>query len=126
MLLTGEFMSGREAAEVGLVLKAVPPEELEETVEELADRLAMVHPDLLAGNKRSVNLALELMGARTMQRLAAEMDARMHTSPGMDEWRTRNREQGLKEALAWRDGRFADLEQRRAWQREHWPEGPRN
>ncbi len=125
MLLTGEFISGELAQEIGLVWRAVAPEELEDTVEELADRLAMVHTDFLTGNKRSVNLALELMGARTMQRLAAEMDSRMHTSPGMDDWRTRNREQGLKPALAWRDGRFSNAQQRLDWQREAWPEGPR-
>ena len=126
MLLTGEFISGSQAASLGLVLKAVPTADLEETVEEIADRLAMIDPDFLAGNKRSVNLALELQGARTMQRIAAEMDARMHTSPGMNDWRTRNSEQGLKEALAWRDGRFSDHNQRRSWQEENWPEGPRN
>ena len=125
MLLTGEFLSGKEAAAAGLALKSVPFDDLEETVEEIADRLAMVHPDFLSGNKRSVNLALELQGARTMQKIAAEMDARMHASPAMDDWRTRNAEGGLKEALAWRDGRFSDLEQRRAWQEENWPEGPR-
>jgi enoyl-CoA hydratase len=125
MLLTGDFISGKEAERIGLVLKAVPPEELTETVEELADKLAMTHPDFLSGNKRAVNLALELQGARTMQRLAAELDARMHTSPGMEEWRVRNREEGLKGALAWRDGRFGNLEQRQAWQKENWAEGPR-
>jgi enoyl-CoA hydratase len=126
MLLTGEFLSGTEAAQIGLVLKAVPGDELEETVEEIADRLAMVHPDFLSGNKRTVNLALELQGTRTMQKIAAEMDARMHSSPAMDDWRSRNRDGGLKEALAWRDGRFSDPQQRRSWQQEHWPEGPRN
>ncbi len=125
MLLSGEFIDGTTAERIGLVWKSVPGEDLEETVEELADRLAMVHPDFLSGNKRSVNLALELMGARTMQRLASELDARMHTSPGMNDWRTRNREQGLKEALAWRDGRFANAEQRRQWQEEAWEQGPR-
>jgi enoyl-CoA hydratase len=125
MLLTGEFVTGTEAERIGLVWKAVPSADLEETVEELVDRMAMIHPDLLSANKRSVNLAIELMGGRTMQRLAAEMDARMHTSPAMEDWRSRNREQGLKEALAWRDGRFANAEQRREWQAEHWPEGPR-
>jgi enoyl-CoA hydratase len=125
MLLTGEFVTGAEAERIGLVWKAVPADDLEETVEELADRLAMVPTDLLAGNKRSVNLALEMMGARTMQRLAAEMDARMHVSPSMEDWRRRNREEGLKSALEWRDGRFANPEMRRQWQIEHWPEGPR-
>lgn len=125
MLLTGEYITGKDAERIGLVLKAVPAEQLTETVEELADRLAMVHPDFLSGNKRAVNLALELQGARTMQRLAAELDARMHASPAMDEWRTLNRDEGLKNALQWRDGRFSNVEQRRAWQQEHWPEGPR-
>jgi enoyl-CoA hydratase len=126
MLMTGEFVTGAEAERIGLVWKSVPLEDLEETVEEVADRLAMVPTDLLSGNKRSVNLAMELMGARTMQRLAAEMDARMHVSPSMEEWRSRNREQGLKSALEWRDGRFANPEMRRQWQQENWPEGPRN
>lgn len=126
MLLTGEFVTGAEAERIGLVWKSVPLADLEETVEELADRLAMVPTDLLSGNKRSVNLALEMMGARTMQRLAAEMDARMHVSPSMEDWRTRNREEGLRSALEWRDGRFANPEMRRQWQIEHWPEGPRH
>ncbi len=125
LLLTGEFVTGAEAERIGLVWKSVPLADLEETVEELADRLAMVPTDLLSGNKRSVNLALEMMGARTMQRLAAEMDARMHVSPSMEDWRTRNREEGLRSALEWRDGRFANPEMRRQWQIEHWPEGPR-
>ncbi|MCB9492072.1 MAG: crotonase/enoyl-CoA hydratase family protein [Dehalococcoidia bacterium] len=125
MLLTGEFISGEQAERIGLVWKAVDGDQLTETVEELADRMAMIHPDFLSGNKRSVNMALEMMGARTMQRFAAEQDARMHTSPAMEDWRTRNREQGLKEALAWRDGRFANLDARRAWQQDAWSEGPR-
>jgi enoyl-CoA hydratase len=125
MLLTGDLVTGAKAEEIGLVWSAVPPDQLEATVEELADKMAMIHPDLLAGNKRSANLALEMMGARTMQRVAAEMDARMHTSPGMDDWRVRNREQGLKAALEWRDGRFSNADVRRAWQEEHWAEGPR-
>ena len=126
MLLTGEFVTGAEAERIGLVWKSVALDDLEETVEGLADRMAMIPTDMLAGNKRTVNLAMELMGARTMQRIAAEMDARMHTSPSMEDWRSRNREEGLKEALQWRDGRFGDPEMRRQWQQEHWPEGPRN
>ena len=126
MLLTGDLISGSKAAEIGLVWSAVPADQLEETVEELADKMAMIHPDMLAGNKRSANLALELMGARTMQKLSSELDARMHTSPAMEEWRVRNREEGLKAALEWRDGRFNNPETRRKWQEEHWEEGPRN
>lgn len=38
----------------------------------------VVRRRLLAANKRQVNTAMELMGARTMQRMAAEIDARGH------------------------------------------------
>ena len=60
------------------MLKSVPPDLLEAEVEGLADRLALIDPDLLAANKRIINLGLELMGARTLQRLACENDARGH------------------------------------------------
>lgn len=125
LLLTGDFVSGALAERIGLVWKAVPLDDLAETVEELADKMAMIHPDLLGVNKRVVNQALELMGTRTLQRIAAETDARIHVSPAMDEWAAKVREGGLKHALDWRDGRFNNPEVRRAWQAEHWPEGPR-
>ncbi|MGH2587820.1 MAG: crotonase/enoyl-CoA hydratase family protein, partial [Dehalococcoidia bacterium] len=68
LLLTGDSISGEDAARIGLVLQSVPREQLEEAVESLADRLCMIDSDLLSSNKRICNLALELMGARTVQR----------------------------------------------------------
>jgi len=108
LLLTGDSVSGAEAARIGLVLMAVPADELERTVEALADRMCMIDPHLLAANKRAVNLALELMGARTMQRLAAEIDARAHLAPAVREFNRIAREQGIKAALEWRDTKFGD------------------
>jgi enoyl-CoA hydratase len=108
LLLTGDSVSGAEAARIGLVLQAVPRDELEATVEALADRLCMIDPHLLSANKRACNLALELMGARTMQRLAAEIDARAHQAPAVKEFGRISREQGLKAALEWRDTKFGD------------------
>ena len=52
LLLTGDTISGEEAAYLGLFMKAVPPEYLEREVEGLADRLAHVDIDLLSSNKR--------------------------------------------------------------------------
>ena len=43
MLLTGDLISGKQAKEIGLVWDAVPLDQLEERVEELADRMAMIH-----------------------------------------------------------------------------------
>jgi len=108
LLLSGDLITGAEAQQIGLVMKAVPKEHLEAEVEQLADRLAMIDPDLLSANKRIVNLALELMGARTMQRLAAENDVRGHNSAAALGWAERVREGGLHGALRGRDGKFGD------------------
>ena len=64
--------------------------------------------NLLAANKRIVNLGLELMGARTLQRLSAENDARAHLAPGTARFRQNAKEKGLKAALAARDADFGD------------------
>jgi enoyl-CoA hydratase len=107
-LLTGDSVSGREAAEIGLVWKSVPPDALEEEVEALASKMEKIDVELLAPNKRIVNVAMELMGARTMQRMAAEMDGRAHQAPAVREFGRLAMTQGLKAALEWRDSKFGD------------------
>jgi enoyl-CoA hydratase len=108
LLLTGDTISGAEAARIGLVLEAVPSESLEAEVEALARKMALIDVDLLAANKRIVNMAMELMGARTMQRMAAERDAIGRQSPVVTEFYRIAKEEGLKAALEWRDGKFKD------------------
>ena len=108
LTLTGDTVTGAEAAKIGLVLKAVPAALLEAEVEQLLDRMAMIDADLLAANKRIVNLALELQGARTLQRLAAENDARGHLARSAREFPAKVRTQGLRETLRERDAKFGD------------------
>jgi enoyl-CoA hydratase len=108
LFLTGDTITGAEAAKIGLVLKAVPASMLSAEVEGLVDRMAMIDTELLSANKRVVNLGLELMGARTMQRIASENDARAHLAPSVREFGRIAGEQGLKAALHWRDAKFGD------------------
>jgi len=108
LTLTGDTITGAEAAEIGLVLKAVPPELLEAEVEGLLDRLALIDPELLAANKRILNVGLELMGARTLQRLAAENDARGHLARSARAFEATVQEKGLRSALRERDAKFGD------------------
>ena len=107
-LLTGDSVSGKEAAAIGLVFKSVPPDALESTVDGLASKMEKIDVELLSPNKRIVNEALELMGARTLQRMAAENDARAHLAPSVREFGRIAMTQGLKSALEWRDGKFGD------------------
>jgi enoyl-CoA hydratase len=89
-------------------MKAVPADVLEDEVEGLADRLRLIDPDLLAANKRITNLALELMGAQTLQRLAGENDARAHRSQAVRDYGRSVKEHGLKETLRKRDEPFGE------------------
>lgn len=110
LMLSGDCVSGIDAATIGLVLDAVPAAELNAYVAETARRLACVDAELLSANKRIVNVALELSGARTLQRLDAEMDARAHLSQGPRRARFKAdmADAGLKVALQHRDEAFGD------------------
>ena len=59
MMFTGDKISGIEAAEMGLVLKSVPKESLDEAVETLSARIATVPINQLAMQKMVVNTAVE-------------------------------------------------------------------
>jgi enoyl-CoA hydratase len=110
ILMTGDTLWGRDAARIGLVLDAVPADQLEREVGELARRISCVDSELLAAHKRIVNLAMELQGARTLQRLATEMDARAHVAKGprRAQFKADMAEHGLKVALKNRDEPFGD------------------
>jgi enoyl-CoA hydratase len=106
LLLTGDSLTGKDAAEIGLALKSYPADQLETEVMRLADRMGLVDPHLLSANKRIVNLGLELMGARTIQRIGAEIDARGHLAPKARAFRETMREHGVKHAFQQRDAAF--------------------
>jgi enoyl-CoA hydratase len=108
LTLTGDSVTGADARKIGLVMKAVPAHHLEAEVEQLADRLALIDPDLLSANKRIINLSMELMGAQTLQRLAAENDARGHRAPGTRAYFQAVKEKGLRQAFRDRDAQFGD------------------
>ncbi|HEY2401775.1 MAG TPA: crotonase/enoyl-CoA hydratase family protein, partial [Steroidobacteraceae bacterium] len=62
LLMTGDCLTGTDAARIGLVLDAVPAAELDNVVNDLARRMSFVDAELLAAHKRIVNVALELSG----------------------------------------------------------------
>jgi enoyl-CoA hydratase len=110
MLFTGDIIRGSEAAEIGLVMKSVPPDLLDAEVDQLARRIALVSPDLLAAHKRVVNVGMELMGTLTLQRIAAENDARAHLAKSYREFFAVVSEHGVREAVRRRDEPFGNVE----------------
>lgn len=108
ILLTGDKIPGSKAAEIGLVLESVPADQLDDHVMELATRMSNIGHDLLAHNKRIVNLGLELMGRSTMQTLAAIHDVLGHNAPEVATFNQRLRTDGVRAAVAERDAPFGD------------------
>jgi len=106
LLLTGDTVTGREAKEIGLVVATAPAEELDQVVLELASRMALIGRDLLIGNKRVVNMAVELMGRSQLQKFAALSDGIGHRAPEALAFSKRSREIGLRNAVRERDEGF--------------------
>jgi len=103
MLLTGDKISGREAEEMGLVLKAVPAEQLDDEVEQLAGRMATVPINQLAMQKMVVNQAVEMAGIQQTQRLATIFDGITRHSPEGMMFKQRSEQMGWKQAVQERD-----------------------
>jgi enoyl-CoA hydratase len=112
LTLTGDLITGADAARIGLVMKAVPAHLLDAEVDGLLRRLATIDADLLSANKRMINLGMELMGARTLQRIAVEADARGHRAPAAREFTRTMRDHGVRHAIKARDAAFPDSEAR--------------
>ena len=108
MLCTGNSIDGKTAERIGLVWKAVPAEELEDEVNQLAETMAKIPYALLAVHKRIVNITLELMGRTLLQQLAAEGDAISHQDPIVAEFRNVALTQGVKAAFEWMNRGFGD------------------
>ncbi|MEM9063151.1 MAG: crotonase/enoyl-CoA hydratase family protein [Pseudomonadota bacterium] len=103
MLLTGDRIDGREAERLGLVLKAVPADQLDDAVEELAERIASVPVNQLAMQKLMINQALENMGLASTQTLATIFDGITRHSPEGMAFKARAEDVGWKQAVQERD-----------------------
>jgi enoyl-CoA hydratase len=109
MMLTGDWVSGEEAARLGWANRAYPAERLEEEVLARAERIALVPSDLAQLNKRTVHRAMEHMGIRTAIRSGTELCALGIHQASMREFMSRaHSEGGLTAALQARDEPFGD------------------
>jgi enoyl-CoA hydratase len=107
LMLTGDPVSGAEAARIGLANRAYPAAHLEARVLEVAERVAKIPTSLQQINKRSVHRAMEIMGMRAAIRAGTELQALAFHQPESVEYRREVRT-NLKRALDKRDGRFGD------------------
>jgi enoyl-CoA hydratase len=111
LALTGDWLSGHEAAEIGLINKAVPAEKLEDEVQYWAERMAKIPSSQLMAMKLIVNQAYENMGLHSTQLLGPILDGYMRNTPEGRNFVKTSFEQGVAAAIAERDGPFGDYSQ---------------
>jgi enoyl-CoA hydratase len=108
MMLTGDSISGAEAARLGWANKAYPIDELEPAVLEMATRIAQVDPELAQMNKRLVHRQMEIAGMRTGIRVGTEMCALGTHTKALQRFVAQARTEGLTATLSKRDAPFGD------------------
>ena len=103
MLLTGDLVTGVEAARMGLVTEAVPAAELDAAVERWAERMAGVPRNQLMMQKLMINQAYDNMGLATTQMIATIFDGITRHSPEGFAFKQRCETVGFKQAVRERD-----------------------
>jgi enoyl-CoA hydratase len=109
LLLTGDSLSGAQAAEWGLATEAAPAPELDGRFEALLERVARLPINQLVMMKMLVNQSLYAQGLHQTQLLGTFFDGiARHTEEGHDFVR-RAAEGGFKQAVRERDEPFGDF-----------------
>lgn len=114
MLFTGDLITGKEAESMGLVLKAVPADQLEHAVQLLVNRIKTVPVNQLWMQKRVINSIIEGSVERSQQ-LATIFDGLTRNSPEGVTFQQVAAKQGFKTAIAQRDTPGRTPEYRRIW-----------
>ena len=107
LMLTGDHMTGIEAVDCGFANKSFPLASLEDSVLQIAERVAKVPTDIQQINKRAVHRQMDAMGIRAGIRAGTEMQT-LATFTASTQAHLAELRQGLTDALSKRDQDFGD------------------
>lgn len=109
ILLTGRYLSGDEAAAIGLVNRAVPRNELEQETEQLAQQVSLLSADGIAISKAERQMHYEAMGLTaglSFGYVAHTLATNIKLDPGEYNFFKERRDKGVTTAIHKRDGLF--------------------
>jgi enoyl-CoA hydratase len=112
LLLTGDCMTGAQAAEWGLVVEAPEPEDLDERTERLVERIAAVPVNQLIMVKLALNSALLQQGVATSRMASTVFDGIARHTPEGHAFVADAVEHGFRDAVRHRDEPFGDYGRR--------------
>jgi enoyl-CoA hydratase len=107
MMLTGDSISGLQAADYGFANAALPRDTLEAHVLMMAERLMKIPPDIQQLNKRAVHRQMDIMGLRAGVRAGTELQA-MGSMTASAQAHFQQLAAGVSGALSQRDKAFGD------------------
>src|SRR4051794_28695935 len=108
MFVTGNSISGVEAAREGWANRAFPADQLDAEVLAVAERIATIPPELVQLNKRAIHRQMDHMGLRQGIRAGTELCALGTHTKAMAEFTKNIADKGLTTALSERDAAFGD------------------
>ena len=111
LLFTGEDrVDAQEALRIGLVNQVVPADQLDDATLRLAEEIAKNDPFAVSMQKKAINAVWEQAGFRAAIEANVALDTLIETAdlPERAVFRSITKDKGLKEAIAWRDGRFRE------------------
>jgi enoyl-CoA hydratase len=108
LLLTGDSISGAEAAEWGLATESATTDALDERFEALLERVARLPVNQLVMHKLLVNQAAYAEGLHATQALGTFFDGVARHTPEGHDFARRAAEAGWREAVRERDEPFGD------------------
>lgn len=109
ILSADDRIPARDALAMGLVSRVVAPgAQLTEALR-TARGIALMDPVLVAETKKALNRSYEIQGMPTALKVALDIDhgIESHGCPDKRAFMDVARERGMREAIAWRDARFA-------------------
>lgn len=108
LLLTGDCITGAQAAEWGLAVEAPDPADLDERTERLVERIAAVPVNQLIMVKLAMNSALLQQGVATSRMVSTVFDGIARHTPEGHAFVADAVEHGFREAVRHRDEPFGD------------------
>jgi enoyl-CoA hydratase len=109
--LSGNIITGKQAADWGWVTKSFPEAEFEESFQREVKAIASIAPDMLGANKLALNQSYDIMGFRNALYGAVPYHyASAKARPNALEFRRIANADGLKAAVNWRDEPFREVD----------------
>ena len=108
LLLTGDCITGAQAAEWGLAVEAPEPADLDERTERLVARIAAMPVNQLMMVKLAMNTALYQQGVATSRMVSTVFDGIARHTPEGHAFVAAARDHGFRDAVRQRDELFGD------------------